>query len=197
MSAPAPPIISIRGEKVGLGPLDRSVIPLQTAWINTWPTTRTLGRDARPRTLAEHERWYTQRTTAESAVTFSVYDLMDMAQVGNVGLFDIDRRHATCEMGAGIMAPDRRGKGLGTEAVILITDYAIRELGMHNVQLSALEFNLAGLHAYRKAGFREYGRRREAWLHNGRRWDIVYMNVVAGKWEGPVMAEMMASDRPR
>ena len=52
MTPPDPPIVSIRGEKVALGPLDRSVIPLHTAWINIWPTTRTLGGDARPMTPA-------------------------------------------------------------------------------------------------------------------------------------------------
>jgi RimJ/RimL family protein N-acetyltransferase len=197
MSAPAPPIIGIRGEKIALCPLDRSVIPLQTRWINDWPTTRTLGRDAMPRTLDEHERWYAQRTLSDGAVTFFVYDLADMVPVGTVGLFDIDRRHRTCELGVGIMAPDRRGKGLGTEAVALITDYAIHGLSMHNVRLSTLEFNVAGIRAYHKAGFREYGRRREAWLHNGRRWDIIYMDVVADAWESPVMRRMLDPDAPR
>jgi RimJ/RimL family protein N-acetyltransferase len=188
----ATPIISIRGEMVGLGPLDRSVIPLQTAWINDWPTTRTLGRDAHPRTLAAHDAWYEHMTSGEERVRFLVYDLEDMAPVGTVGLFDIDRRHGTCELGVGIMAPDRRGKGLGTEATRLITDYAIRGLQMHNVQLSTLEFNLAGIRAYQKAGFTEYGRRRRAWLHNGRHWDIIYMEVLAPEWASPAMARLLA-----
>lgn len=175
------PIISIRGEKVALGPLDRSFIPLQTAWINNFPTTRTLGADAQPRTEANHERWY-DHMTAGNRVTFAVYDLSDMAPVGSIGLFDLDQRHGTCELGVGILEPERRNKGLGTEAVKLITDHAMRDLGMHNVHLTALAFNDAGLRAYEKAGFREYGRRREAWLHNGRRWDIVYMEALASEW---------------
>lgn len=179
------PIISIRGEQVALGPLDRSFIPLQTAWINDFATTRTLGRDAQPRTVADNERWYERRTSGDR-VAFAVYDLADMAAVGSVGMFDIDERHGTCELGIGIMEADRRGRGLGTEATRLITDYAIRDLGMHNVHLATLAFNVAGIRAYRKAGFREYGRRRQAWLHNGRRWDIVYMEVVASEWLGEV-----------
>jgi diamine N-acetyltransferase len=177
------PIISIRGEKVGLGPLSRSSIPRQTAWINVFATTRTISADPRPRTIANHERWFEQVTTHDSAITFAVYDLGDLAQVGNVGLFDIDRRHRTCELGVGILEPSRRGKGLGTDAVRLIIDYAIDVLGMHNVMLSVLEFNTAGIRAYRKAGFRECGRRREAWLHNGRRWDMIYMDILAPEWK--------------
>jgi RimJ/RimL family protein N-acetyltransferase len=196
-AAQEPPIISIRGERVGLGPLERSTIPVHLAGINDFPVTRGLGGDARPRTLAEIERWYERRTTHDAAVSFGLYDLEDMAFAGNVGLFDIDRRHGTCELGVMIMPRERQGHGLGTEATVLITDYAIHALGMHNVRLAVLAFNVAGIRAYRKAGFHEYGRRREAWLHNGRRWDIVYMDVIASEWESPVMARLMAPDDER
>lgn len=181
MSSSNDPIVSIRGARVALGPLDRSIISLQTRWINDFATTRTLGADAQPRSEAAHERWY-ERMTSGERITFAVYDLADMAPVGSVGLFAIDRRNGTCELGVGILEPERRGQGLGTEAVVLITDYAIRDLGMHNVHLATLAFNIAGIRAYEKAGFREYGRRREAWLHNGRWWDIVYMEVLAPEW---------------
>jgi RimJ/RimL family protein N-acetyltransferase len=66
--------------------------------------------------------------------------------------------------------------------VRLLTGYAIRELGMHNVQLRVFAFNHAGIRAYEKAGFREYGRRRGAWRRDGRRWDIVFMEVLASEW---------------
>jgi RimJ/RimL family protein N-acetyltransferase len=95
------------------------------------------------------------------------------------------------------MEAGRRGQGLGTETVRLLTGYAIRELDMHNVQLSVLAFNEAGIRAYTKAGFREYGRRREAIAHNRQRWDLVYMDVLASEWESPVMQQMMEPDEPR
>lgn len=194
MSTVNGPIVSLRGEKVALGPLDRTIIPLQTRWINDFPTTRTLGRDATPRTLEDHEQWYVRSTARETALRFCIYDLADMARVGTVGLFDIDRRNGTCELGVGIMEPSRRGRGLGTEAVVLITDYAIDGLGMHNVQLRVFAFNHAGIRAYENAGFREYGRRREAWQHNGQRWDVIFMDVIASEWGSPMMRQIMEPD---
>lgn len=191
------PIINIRGTKVGLGPLDRAMLPDLTRWINDFSTLRTLGIDLRPMTAGEEEQWFSQATTDPNTVHFAIYDLEDMAHVGGVNLHNIDRRHQTCELGIAILDPARRGKGLGTEAVVLVTDYAIHALSMYNVQLTVLAFNRAGLRAYEKAGFREYGRRREAILHNSQRWDMVSMDVIATEWESPVMRQMMAPDEPR
>lgn len=191
------PIINIRGEKIALGPLDRSMLPNLTRWINDFSTLRTLGIDPGPMTAEAEEQWYNRVTTNPDITHFAIYDLEDMAHIGGVNLHAIDRRHQTCELGIAILDPSRRGKGLGTEAVVLITDYAIHALSMHNVQLRLLAFNQAGLRAYTKAGFREYGRRREAILHNGRRWDIVFMDVIASEWESPVMKQMMEPDEQR
>jgi RimJ/RimL family protein N-acetyltransferase len=196
-TAGSEPIINIRGEKVGLGPLDASMVPEFTRWINDFATLRTLGMEPRPMTAAEEERWYQRVTAAEDVIFFAIYDLADTTLVGSTNLHGIDRRHQTCELGIAILDPARRGKGLGTEAVRLITDYAIHALDMHNVQLSVLAFNEAGIRAYTKAGFREYGRRREAIAHNRQRWDLVYMDVLASEWESPVMQQMMEPDEPR
>ncbi len=193
----AEPIINIRGKKVGLGPLDRSMLPDLTRWINDFETARTLGVDPRPMTAGEEEQWFNRATTSPDIIHFAIYDLADMAHVGGVNLHAIDQRHQTCELGVAILDPNRRGQGLGTEVVILITDYAIHALSMHNVQLRLLAFNEAGLRAYRKAGFREYGRRREAILHNGQRSDVIFMDVISSEWNSPVMRQMMEPDERR
>ncbi len=50
------PIINVRGERVALGPLDRSMLPDLTRWINDFSTLRTLGIDPRPMTAGEEEQ---------------------------------------------------------------------------------------------------------------------------------------------
>lgn len=191
------PIINIRGEKVALGPLDRAMLDWMTRRINDFGTVRTIGMEPRPMTRGQEEQWFDRVTSDASTVAFAIYDLTDMALVGSTNLHDVDHRHRTCEVGIAILEPDRRGRGLGTEAVMLVTDYAIHALNMHNVQLSVLAFNRAGIRAYTKAGFREYGRRREAVLHNQGRCDLIYMDVLASEWKSPIMADMMAPDPDR
>lgn len=191
------PIINIHGQKVALGPLDPSLVPQLTRWINDFETVRMIGGDPRPMTQAQEEQWVQRMTTDDSKVIFTIYDLEDMAPVGSVNLMAIDHRHRTCELGVAIMIPERRGKGLGTEAVQLITDYAIHGLGMHNVHLRTYEYNWAGQRAYAKAGFKECGRQRQARRHNGRWWDVIYMDVIAPEWQSPVMDRMMTPDEHR
>ena len=41
------------------------------------------------------------------------------------------------------------------------------------------EYNPGGRRAYEKAGYREFGRRREAQLLGGKRWDTIYMDCLA------------------
>ncbi len=191
------PIINIRGQKVGLGPLGPDLVPQLTRWINNFETVRSVGMEPRPMTHAQEQQWVERLTTSSTHVIFTIYDLEDMAPVGTTNLFDIEQRDRNCALGIGIMEPDRRGKGLGTEAVQLITDYAIHGLGMHNVQLWTYGFNWAGQRAYAKAGFKEYGRRREARLHNGEWWDVIYMDVIAPEWQSPVMDRMMTPEERR
>jgi len=191
------PIITIRGQCVGLGPLDPFMLDDFTHWINDFQTIRTLGMDPRPMTRRQEQDWQDRLLTSDSTIMFAIYDLDDMRFVGTTGLFDINERHRSCELGIAIMERERQGKGLGTDAVRLITDYAIHGLEMHNVHLATYEFNHAGQRAYAKAGFKEYGRRREAILHGGEWWDIIYMDVIASEWESPVMKQLMTPDEPR
>jgi RimJ/RimL family protein N-acetyltransferase len=45
--------------------------------------------------------------------------------------------------------------------------------------LTVAEYNLAGQRAYHKAGFREFGRRRQCRWMGGHLWDDVYMDCLA------------------
>jgi RimJ/RimL family protein N-acetyltransferase len=60
----------------------------------------------------------------------------------------------------------------------MMMDFAFKRLGLHNVALDVFSNNPAGIRAYQKAGFTEYGRFREAYVSGGQRWDVVLMEAV-------------------
>jgi diamine N-acetyltransferase len=70
---------------------------------------------------------------------------------------------------------------------VLALDWGFVAMGLHNVILSVLDWNVAAIRCYDKAGFREIGRRRASVVSFGRRCDEILMDAVADEWHSPVL----------
>ena len=190
------PVLNVVGELAALGPLRRDLLPLYGRWINDLASARNLGSH-RPYTAEEEEDWYSSAIKDEGRAMFTLYERGSLRPIGTTSLFGIDHRNRRAEFGIYIGEPECRGKGYGTEAARLTLDYAFTALGLHNVMLRVFEYNLAGIRAYEKAGFKEYGRRRQAYLMGGRMWDDVHMDCLSTEFESPVLASAFAPDPRR
>jgi diamine N-acetyltransferase len=180
----------IEGERAALGPLRRDLAATYAAWINRVEVRsglKNLGlldRESEEAWMAE-----TMQANAQlepSAANFTIYDRSDGEPVGTCALDDISHRHRRADFG--ILLGERRGQGIGTDATRLTLDWAFNLLSLRNVLLEVYPWNAGAIRAYEKAGFKVLGRRREALLHHGRRWDVVYMDAVASEFTGSVLA---------
>jgi diamine N-acetyltransferase len=197
VQADQPPALSLRGERVGLGPFTRDLLELDLRWMNDFETQRNLTHTPRPRTIESQIAFHERIEQSDSDVVFTIYALDPLQPIGTTGLHSIEHRHRTAEFGIMIGEPAARGRGYGTEATRLMLDYAFTALGLHNVMLRVLEFNVAGIRAYEKAGFREIGRRTRCQFAAGQYWDLVYMECLSTEFESPVLARVFAPDPPR
>ncbi|MDE3228804.1 MAG: GNAT family N-acetyltransferase, partial [Chloroflexota bacterium] len=102
-----------------------------------------------------------------------------------ISLRDIDLTKGSAELGISIGRKDCWGRGFGTEAITLILDYGFAVLGLHNVMLTTYAYNERALRSYRKIGFTEFGRRREAMRIGEQRYDIVYMDLLRAEFRSP------------
>jgi diamine N-acetyltransferase len=180
----------IEGERVALGPLRRDLAESYARWLNRPEVRVGLSHLGILERTAE-EAWLdaTLKQNAEHVphvAHFTVHDRHDGAPVGTCALMDIDHHHLRARFG--IVLGERRGEGLGTEATRLSLDWAFNHLSLRNVLLEVMPWNGAGIRAYEKAGFKLVGRRRDAILLHGRRWDEVYMDAVANEFTGSVLA---------
>lgn len=103
-----------------------------------------------------------------------------------IGLVDLSgfnwsARHAW--VGIGLGEREFWGQGYGTEAMQLILRFAFEELNLNRVNLNVFEYNERAQKSYRKCGFVEEGRARQAMSREGMRWDIVYMGILQAEWQ--------------
>ena len=181
------PIVNITGEKVALGPLHPGLLPLLVRWDNDFPTVDLGGNDMRPRTAEEVEAGFEPLVKGERPdwIGFAVYELPGLRPIGITNIRDFTNADRTAEFGITIGEPDCRGKGYGTEATMLILDYAFTVLGVHNVWLDTAAYNERAIRAYARARFREIGRRREAHRLGDRVYDVVLMDCLATEFRRP------------
>ncbi len=191
------PVMNIVGELVALGPLRRDLLPIYQRWMNDFAVVRTLGTPPIPMTMEREEGWFERAAKAEEIFPFTIYERATGRPIGNTSLMGLDWRSRTAEFGILIGEAEGRGRGYGTEVARLILDYAFTALGLHSVFLRVHEYNLAGRRAYEKAGYREFGRRRQSQRMGGKFWDTIYMDCLASGFTSPVLAAVFAPDAPR
>jgi RimJ/RimL family protein N-acetyltransferase len=78
--------------------------------------------------------------------------------IGNVMYYNIDAQRGEAELGITIGERDCWGRGCGSEAVQLLAEVLFGRLGFVRLHLKTLTWNERAHAAFRKAGFREYGR---------------------------------------
>jgi diamine N-acetyltransferase len=188
------PFVNIIGELVALGPLRRD-LPYQR-WYSAFSTTRTIGK-SRPMTVEEAEAWYERHAMNDREAHFTIYERVTWRPIGTTELTDIDMENRRAEFGIVIGESDSRGKGYGTETARLMLDYAFTARGLVNVMLIVNAYNMAGLRAYEKAGFREFGRRRQCRFMGGTMWDHIYMECIAAEFTSPVLSQVFVPDAVR
>ena len=178
------PLTNLTGSLVGLGPLDRTLVPDYHRWANDVETSRTLGLSW-PVTRDQAMATFDERSRAPDAVWFTVFEMGSGRPVGLAYLFETDLRHRRASFGILIGEADARGRGYGTEATRLVLGYAFDQIGLSNVMLTVYADNVAGLRAYEKAGFRAFGRRRACSTRGQVSVDLVYMEALPGTITDP------------
>jgi diamine N-acetyltransferase len=185
-------IINITGEKVVLGPFRRELIPLYQKWFNDFEVNRTRSAALGPKTREFAEDLYGRFSKAEeNLIPFTVYERAALRPIGLTSLFNVIHCHRTAEFAILIGKKDDWGRGFGTEATALTLDYGFTARSLHNIMLTVVSYNERGVRAYTRAGFREFGRRREAWRLGGRAYDVVYMDCLVTEFQSPVLRSLL------
>jgi RimJ/RimL family protein N-acetyltransferase len=183
------PLLNILGEKIALGPVQKSMLPAFERWHNDFAVTIMSGNPLRPVDREESEATYerhSKRKAGGEYIEFAIYERASWRLIGIAILSHINHLMRNAEYGILIGEKDCWGKGYGTETTILMLDYAFTVLGLHNVLLNTYGYNERGIRAYTRAGFRVVGRWREAARVSDQVYDIIFMDCLSTEFRSPL-----------
>jgi diamine N-acetyltransferase len=93
--------------------------------------------------------------------------------MGLIDLFDFDPKNLRVGMGIIVSRKGDRNKGVGAEAIEILTNYAFLVLGMRQVYVNVMEENAPSIHLFSKLGFEKVGVKKDWIYSNG-----VYKNEI-------------------
>lgn len=98
--------------------------------------------------------------------------------LGIARLEDIMLPHSRAEVGISIYDPEKRGKGYGTDAMLVMLGIGFNILGLHSIYLDTMEDNERSIHVYEKIGFKRVGILRETEYIDGKRKGLLIMDIL-------------------
>ncbi|MGW4722415.1 GNAT family N-acetyltransferase [Streptomyces sp. NPDC004291] len=173
----------MKDDACGLGPYRSDLVDTYWRWEQDPALLVGYGRQA-PESLEARTEGMARQLRGEN-VRFTVYDVGgdEPVPVGVATLLP-DHQVRTAEYVV-MIAPEARGRGLGSAATRLVLDYAFHVVNLRMVWLKVLAPNAGGVKAYEKAGFRVAGTLREAGYWLGRVCDELVMDALARDFTGP------------
>jgi len=116
----------------------------------------------------------------------------DHVLIGTCGLYSHREIYRSWEARWIIFDPDAVGKGIGKQAVTLLTDYAFYRLNAHKVWLGVSEHNLRAVKCYLDCAYKIDGLLRDAIFYQGRYHGTYQMSMTEEEWKATRAAKSTA-----
>ncbi|WP_041367794.1 GNAT family N-acetyltransferase [Natranaerobius thermophilus] len=169
------------GTKVYLSPVNPEDYEKYTEWVNDLEISINLSFAYK--IFSEQQEKEMLQQMSKDGYQFAVVKKDAEELIGNCGLHNVDLINRSAELGIFIGDKNCWDGGYGVDAVNLLLDYAFNLLNLNSVYLRVHSFNDRAIQCYKKCGFKEIGRRREAYIIGGNKYDDVYMDILASEFE--------------
>jgi RimJ/RimL family protein N-acetyltransferase len=176
----------LEGLLVDLVPYGRAFQAREHAWWNNesmyWASMgeRELLTHAQ---LEKRRREEAESDESRTGVTFGVRT-KDGALIGSFGINFLSPYHRVANLGAMINELDYWGGGYGTDALLLLVDYAFGWLDMRRLWLDTMSSNARVLRQMQKVGFTLEAQLRSVAIADGQWNDEVVFGLMRDEWPG-------------
>lgn len=173
----------IEGKLVNLRAREMADVERMTCWINDREVTRFMGARY-PWSSAAEEAFVRGRTS--SPMTYGDVSLAietkDGVHIGSCGLHGASPENRMADLGIMVGEKAYWSKGYGTDAVATLVRFGFEEMNLNRIALDVYDFNERAQASYRKSGFVEEGRMRDAHYADGVYCDVVVMGLLREEW---------------
>jgi len=174
---------------VNLKIVEREDLPLLTEWQNT-PEISGGFMFRQQKSRAEAEKEYDNRPP--DSKTFFI-ERKDGKKIGWIGHFLSGRLLEIYYY----LLPSERGKGYGTEAIVIMVDYLFLSRDLTRVQATCDPDNIASQRVLEKAGFKKEGIIRKVGFNAGRIVDDCLYSIIKEEWKEPKMLTKTEMNRKK
>lgn len=145
-------ITSIEGAQIRLEPITLDFVSEEyRAWLNDPEVFLHLATSHY--TLQKLREYVADRIQRGDVFFWAILDKATKTHIGNVKLEPVNWDTKTAIFGIMIGNKNFWGRGIATEATVLVSDFSLIELGLERIDLGVKESNVAAFKAYQRAGF--------------------------------------------
>lgn len=171
----------IAGERVRLRALERDDLDQLFVWWNDPDLWERIGSRQRATGREELDAWFEAELDKEGPQHGRTLAIEDDEEnlIGTCWYSAFEAGDRQTIVGLYLGPEERRGQGLGTDALRTLLRLLFDELGLHKARLYVQVENAPALASYRKLGFVEEGRLREHRYFRGRFHDFFVMGLLS------------------
>lgn len=129
-----------------------------------------------PQDISEQLEYIKECETEEDGYYWSI-DTKDGTTIGTVALTDINDYHKLAELGIVIGDKSFWGKGVASEVVAAVVQYAFTNLNIKRISAEAEAANVGVQKVLERAGFEQDGVFKSARVKNGQRIDVLHFGI--------------------
>ena len=175
-------IIFLKGNKIILRPICKETdLPTLLRWINDPEVIQYLTTYL-PSMKQNEEEWLDSLPKNRNENIVLAIETLAGKFIGVMGLHRIDWKNRTAGTGAFIGNKKYWNRGYGTDAKMILLNYAFNTLNLRKIYSGAIAFNKRSIRYSLHCGYKIEGRRRKHFFVQGRYYDEVILAVFKPDW---------------
>ena len=182
--------LKIIGKRIYLRRIElNDVSDIYVQWLNDPEINKFLETRYRVQTI-HSVREFVEETIKNKNILFLAICTNDSSKhIGNIKLGPINIIHKFAEMSLFIGEKNQWGKGLATEAISILTNYAFKNLKLNKINAGCYSENKGSERAFLKSGYESQGALKNQWIVDGKYQDDLSFGLWIRDWENQLFEE--------